>query len=197
MNWMGISKDKKRNIFYILPPFMQTPEQYHLKSQQCCTNPRMGLSLLKIFPPFPSKAENSCKGLELVLAQLDTGPWLVWPICAKRSIRLQEKERQNETCSISCKFLPALLFCLSYSFIFLGTKKQTMLLHSFFFLIIRKSGQHLQEYGLVTRFAPDSTFLGIVLGYGAALIGYIYYGVPVGADNQQAGPGQTLRYLAS
>lgn len=26
MNWMGISKDKKRNIFYILPPFMQTPE---------------------------------------------------------------------------------------------------------------------------------------------------------------------------
>lgn len=44
-----------------------------------------------------------------LLAQLDTGPWLVWPICAKRSIRLQEKERQNETCSISCKFLPAFI----------------------------------------------------------------------------------------
>lgn len=42
-----------------------------------------------------------------------------------------------------------------------------------------------------------TAFLGIVLGYGAALIGCIYYGVPVGADNQQAGPGETLRYLAS
>lgn len=29
----------------------------------------------------------------------------------------------------------------------------------------------------------DSAFLGIVLGYGATLMGYIYYGVPVGAGN--------------
>ena len=35
----------------------------------------------------------------------------------------------------------------------------------------------------MTRFDPDSAFLGIVLGYGAAVIGYIYYGVPVVADN--------------
>lgn len=31
----------------------------------------------------------------------------------------------------------------------------------------------------VTRFDPDSAFLGIVLGYGATLMGYIYYGVPL------------------
>lgn len=35
----------------------------------------------------------------------------------------------------------------------------------------------------MTRFDPDSAFLGIVLGYGATLMGYIYYGVPVGAGN--------------
>lgn len=39
-----------------------------------------------------------------LLAQLDTGPWLVRSIRVKRSIRLQENERENETCSISYKF---------------------------------------------------------------------------------------------
>ena len=50
-----------------------------------------------------------------LLAQLDTGPWLVWSICVKRSIRLQENEGEEVvefeakilTSSVSCKFLPA------------------------------------------------------------------------------------------
>lgn len=61
------------------------------------------------------------------------------------------------------------------------------------FELLEKVGSTCKNMASATWFDPDWAFLipkmGMILGYGAALISWIYYEVPERADNWQAFPG--------